>query len=77
MDLLKPDLVSEAVQNGITHMDVQQQAKAKIDTFPYTKYGTIHATVTDVSNDAVNDEKKGLIYTAHVKFDRWRTKLWI
>ena len=47
-----------------------QEAEAKIETFPYTKYGTIHAEVTDVSNDAVNDEKKGLIYTAHVKLDR-------
>lgn len=47
-----------------------QEAEAKVETFPYTKYGTIHAEVTEVSNDAVNDEKKGLIYTAHVKLDR-------
>ncbi len=47
-----------------------QEAEAKVETFPYTKYGTIHAEVTEVSNDAINDEKKGLIYTAHVKLDR-------
>lgn len=44
-----------------------QEAEVKIETFPYTKYGTLHAQVTEVSADAVTDEKKGLIYTSHAK----------
>ena len=47
-----------------------QDAEVKIETFPFTKYGTIHAKVTHVSNDAINDEKKGLIYSARVKLER-------
>lgn len=47
-----------------------QEAEVKIETFPFTKYGTIHAKVTHVSNDAINDEKKGLIYSARVKLNR-------
>ncbi|MBS0318075.1 MAG: HlyD family type I secretion periplasmic adaptor subunit, partial [Proteobacteria bacterium] len=40
-----------------------QAAEVKIDAFEYTKYGTIPATVTHVSRDAIQDEKKGLIYS--------------
>ena len=46
-----------------------QEAEIKIETFPYTKYGTIHAQVTHVSHDAINDEKKGLIYSTRIKLD--------
>ncbi|MHB9102418.1 MAG: hypothetical protein ACYC2E_12980 [Sulfuricella sp.] len=47
-----------------------QVAEIKIETFPYTKYGTIPAHVTHVSHDAINDEKRGLIYSARVKLER-------
>jgi len=48
----------------------KQGAEVKIETFQYTKYGTIHAKVTSVSHDAINDEKRGLIYSMRVKMDR-------
>ncbi len=44
-----------------------QEAEVKVQTFPYTKYGTIHATISSVSNDAINDEKRGLIYAVRAK----------
>jgi hemolysin D len=47
-----------------------QEAEVKVETFQYTKYGTLHAKVTSVSHDATNDEKKGLIYSTRVKMDR-------
>ncbi|WP_222428770.1 HlyD family type I secretion periplasmic adaptor subunit [Denitratisoma sp. DHT3] len=47
-----------------------QEAEIKIETFPYTKYGTVHGKVIHVSQDAINDEKKGLIYSTRVKLDR-------
>lgn len=43
-----------------------QEAVVKIETFPFTKYGTIEAKVVSVSSDAVNDEKRGLIFPARV-----------
>jgi len=46
------------------------EAEVKIETFQYTKYGTIHAKVTHVSQDAIADEKRGLIYSMRVKLDR-------
>ena len=42
----------------------------KIETFPFTKYGTIEAKVTHVSSDAANDEKRGLIFPARVSLAR-------
>jgi hemolysin D len=46
------------------------EAEVKIETFQYTKYGTIRAHVTSVSNDALNDEKRGLIYSTRVKMEK-------
>ncbi len=54
----------------IGFVNAGQVAEVKIQTFPYTKYGVIDATVTSVSNDAINDEKRGLIYSARVKLAR-------
>ncbi|AFM26139.1 HlyD family type I secretion periplasmic adaptor subunit [Desulfomonile tiedjei] len=47
-----------------------QDAEVKIETFTYTKYGTIHAEVKHVSSDAIQDEKRGLIYSTRVKLGR-------
>jgi hemolysin D len=47
-----------------------QDAVVKIETFEYTKYGTIPARITQLSNDAINDEKRGLIYSTRVKLDK-------
>ncbi|KVC92987.1 hypothetical protein BGV71_09875 [Burkholderia ubonensis] len=46
-----------------------QQAAVKIDAFDYTKYGTIAARVSHVSRDALQDEKRGLIYSVKVTLD--------
>jgi hemolysin D len=48
-------------------VNAAQDAVVKIETFEYTKYGTIPAKVTFVSNDAINDEKRGLIYSMRIK----------
>ncbi|MES2205508.1 MAG: HlyD family type I secretion periplasmic adaptor subunit [Pseudomonadota bacterium] len=47
-----------------------QDAEVKIETFQYTKYGMIHAHIASVSHDAINDEKRGLIYSARVNMQR-------
>lgn len=43
-----------------------QAAAIKIDTFEYSKYGTVPAVVAQVSRDAIDDEKKGPVYAARV-----------
>jgi len=39
-------------------------AQVKLETFPFTRYGTIDANVKSVTADAVNDEKRGAIFPA-------------
>lgn len=48
---------------------VGDASEVKVETFPYTKYGTIRATVSAVSHDAINDEKRGLVYAVRVALD--------
>ncbi|WP_039917505.1 HlyD family type I secretion periplasmic adaptor subunit [Cellvibrio mixtus] len=45
-------------------------AEIKIHTFPFTKYGLIDATVTHISEDAILDEKLGLVYAMHLKMHK-------
>jgi hemolysin D len=47
-----------------------QPAEVKVDAFEYTKYGTIPGRVSHVSRDAIDDEKKGLIYSGKVVLSR-------
>jgi hemolysin D len=44
-----------------------QDAEVKVETFPFTKYGTLPGRVTQVSSDAIQDDKLGLIYSTRVK----------
>jgi hemolysin D len=44
-----------------------QDAEVKVETFPFTKYGILHGTITQLSSDAIQDEKLGLIYSTRVK----------
>lgn len=44
-----------------------QKAEVKVDTFNFTKYGLIDAELVSLSEDAIQDDKLGLIYRAIVK----------
>jgi len=48
---------------------IAQEAKVKIEAFDYTRYGTINGQVKHVSQDAVEDEKQGLMYAANIVLD--------
>ncbi len=47
-----------------------QEAEIKVETFPFTKYGTLRGRLSQVSSDAIQDEKRGLVYAARVKLDK-------
>jgi len=49
---------------GFVH--VGQDAEIKIQAFDYTKYGTLKGRVSHVSQDAIQDEKRGLIYSVKI-----------
>ncbi|MCX7193875.1 MAG: HlyD family type I secretion periplasmic adaptor subunit [Proteobacteria bacterium] len=47
-----------------------QEAEVKVEAFPFTKYGTLHGKIIQVSSDAIADEKLGLIYATKIKLDK-------
>jgi hemolysin D len=47
-----------------------QEAQVKLETFNFTRYGTVPATVRRVSADAVVDDKGGAFFTATLSFER-------
>jgi hemolysin D len=54
---------------------VGQRAQVKVETFPFTRYGTIPGVVSFVSPDAVNDAKRGMVFQVRVKLDRGTLKV--
>ncbi len=61
-------LVAEVVleNKDIGFVRVGQDAEVKLETFPFTRYGTLAASVQVVSADAVPDEKRGANYPARL-----------
>jgi hemolysin D len=53
----------------------EQDAEVKVETFPYTKYGTLPARIAHVSGDAISDEKFGLIYAVRAKLAKTSIQL--
>lgn len=46
---------------------VGQRVVVKVATYPFQRYGYLEGTVENISPDAIQDEKKGLVYKAKVK----------
>ncbi|QQE91069.1 HlyD family type I secretion periplasmic adaptor subunit [Azotobacter chroococcum] len=44
-----------------------QEVEIKVETFTFTKYGVIHGTVSSISNDAIEDERLGLVYSTRIQ----------
>jgi len=66
-----PESESLEVEAWVLNRDIGfvnegQTAEVKIETFPFTRYGTIDAKIINVSNDAITDKEKGLVYAARV-----------
>ncbi len=47
-----------------------QLAELKLETFPYTRYGTVAAVVDLVSSDAVADDKRGAVFPARLRLQK-------
>ncbi|KWT65079.1 MULTISPECIES: HlyD family type I secretion periplasmic adaptor subunit [unclassified Variovorax] len=53
----------------IGFVNVNQEAEIKLETFPFTRYGTVGAIVSRVTADAVNDEKRGAIFPVTLRLN--------
>lgn len=67
--IVVPDSAQVTAEVSIANQDIGfitpgQLAEMKLETFPFTKYGTISAKLDHISADAVVDEKRGAYYPA-------------
>jgi len=67
--IVVPDSALVTAEVTVANQDIGfvnagQTAEVKLETFPYTKYGTVGARVDVVTADAVTDEKRGSYYPA-------------
>lgn len=44
-----------------------QDVSVKVEAFNFTKYGVLHGTVLGLSEDAIDDEKRGLLYNLRIE----------
>ena len=47
-----------------------QPVEIKIDSFPYTRFGTLSGEVKYISRDAMEDQQQGLVFPARIQFNR-------
>ena len=64
-DLLYVDVTLDNQDVGFIR--VGQRVVIKVATYPFQRYGYLEGAVENISPDAVQDEKKGLVYKAKVK----------
>lgn len=73
--VLVPEDAGLEVQANLLNRDIGfvqpgQRAVVKVETFTFTRYGYLEATVDSVSRDAIDDPRQGLIYQARLKLDK-------
>jgi len=73
--VIVPDAASVSAEVTLENKDIGfvapgQEVAIKLETFPFTRYGTVKASVDKVTQDAVNDEKRGAIFPATLKLNQ-------
>lgn len=64
-------LVAEVLiaNKDVGHVRVGQAVEVKLEAFPFTDYGTVPGRLMQLSRDAIQDEKLGLVFQARVQLD--------
>lgn len=67
-------VVDAIVQNkDIGFIQIGQPVVIKVDTYSFQRYGYLKGTVRNISPDAINDEKQGLVYKMKVEIESSKT----
>ena len=64
-EVLEVEAVLPNREIGFVHEG--QEARVKVDTYEFTRFGTLDGTVSRISRDAIADEKLGLVYAVRVR----------
>lgn len=70
--ILVPDGSNLVVEAEVLNKDIGfvregQPVRVKLEAFPFTDFGLLEGTVEQISRDAIQDEKRGLIYAARIR----------
>ncbi len=60
------EVEAQLANRDIGFVQAGQDVELKLETFMFTRYGTIPGKVVSISRDAVQDEKKGLLYPGRI-----------
>lgn len=58
------------LNKDIGFVEEGQRVAIKIDTFNFTKYGMLEGEIINLSDDAIQDENLGLVYSIRVRLDQ-------
>ncbi len=64
------EVVAKIENRDVGFVEVGQLAAVKVDAFDYAKFGFIQGKVVNISQDAVKDEKRGLLYSLTIALDK-------
>jgi hemolysin D len=64
------EIQAQVLNKDIGFVEMGQDVIIKIDSFPFTKYGTVGGSVRNLSRDAIIDENLGLVFDARVAMDK-------
>ena len=60
---------AQVLNRDVGQLRLGQAVAIKLEAFSFTRYGTIPGRLIGLSKDAVQDEKRGLIYQARIAID--------
>lgn len=67
------EVEAQVANRDIGHLRTGQPAVVKIETFDFTRYGTLEGTVQWVGTDAVVDQRLGPVYPVRIQLKEGRT----
>lgn len=72
--VIVPDREALVIEAFVENKDIGfvragQSVEIKVAAFPFTRYGFLHGKLMTVSDDAIEDEKMGLVYQAKVQMN--------
>jgi hemolysin D len=61
------EVEAQVLNKDIGFVHEGQPVRVKLEAFPFTDYGFIEGVVENISRDAIEDERLGLVYTARIR----------
>jgi hemolysin D len=64
------EVEAQILNRDIGFVHEGQPVTVKLEAFPFTDYGWIEGRVATISRDAIQDERRGLVYSARIRLAR-------